>query len=290
MKNEEVERAVDNLSHKKRSRRGIGISKKMTVGIFAVLIAGTLIASAGLLTYYGQVTTTATVSQSILVDGKDYTVPITDSFATTGGCTVCKPHWIKNNACIEGAVSLDTTITGPGGPSGVNVAYYLDEWIDDDNEYNNVVGNVYDDEPYITWAINGDDTIDITFYNPTTWTVVFDYRVDGESGEDWSLTYDTITQGPCDGETWGQKYNFVVINGVGEETVTVEPCYKLEVSSRAGGEQQAYVPWITIERPELTSPFTLQPGEAIDFQIYHDFDIEIIPGTYIITTQFQPGT
>jgi len=69
-----IEERVDNLisPQKNRRRRGIGRSKKMTVGIFAVLIAVTLIASGALLSYYGSIETTVTVEQSIRLDGMTY--------------------------------------------------------------------------------------------------------------------------------------------------------------------------------------------------------------------------
>ena len=267
--------------------------KKTTkiLGIVAVLALSAMMVSAGLLSYYGKIETTANVQQSVLLDGEDYTTPITHELNAYGGCCLCFPHSLYNQGCVDADLDMSTVIDGNGnGPDGVYVHYYLSDWDVVSNEYNDIVGNVYDDEPYFTWSFNVDGTIDLNFYNPTTWMVVFDYQVDGEAGEDHDWTDDTISQGPCAGETFGQKYNWVVLSGEEDTTVTVDPCVSLRVGHRVGGEQQAYIPWVTFDRTEMTAPFTIGAGETIDFIVQYCFDIAIIPGTYGITTTFVPYT
>jgi hypothetical protein len=39
----------------------------------------------------------------------------------------------------------------------------------------------------------------------------------------------------------------------------------------------------------LSSPFTLPSGESWDIKICYIFNIAIAPGTYVITTEFQPA-
>ncbi len=265
----------------------IGISKKMLLSMFAVLIAGTLIASAGMLTYYGTIETTANVDQSVQLrysgNWINWNEPLPWDFTAVAGSCICKDFLIRNQAEVEAPITLDTEVyyngawRSPDSLDSFDVTYYLDEWTDDDSGLYNGVNNENDPEPYITWVINGDGTIDITFHNPTTYYAVFDYRVDGESGEDHQWTHDTIGQGPCEGEKFGQKYNWVSINGVGEETVTVEPCYEVMVGHRVGAEQNGYIPWITIERPELDNPYTLEPGEQLDFIIEYCFALKSDP-------------
>lgn len=41
---------------------------------------------------------------------------------------------------------------------------------------------------------------------------------------------------------------------------------------------------------EFGPTFTLCPDEILNFCICYNFDIAIVPDTYVITTQFQPGT
>lgn len=275
--------------------------KKSTkvLGVLAILVASTLVVSAGLLSFYGKVETTANVEQSVVLwDGSEwvnYNTPIGEDFDTTGGSCECVEHSIKNRADVEAPIEMDTNINGHGkGPGGVNVSYYLDSWMEDASLYNQI-DNVYDetedlDEPYFEYTFKANGDIQIDFYNPTTWLVTFDYRVDMEPGEDHEWTNDTIGQGPCAGDLFGQKYNWVELEGGENDSVTVSPCYKLDIGHRVGAEQNAYIPWVTIERPELTSPFTLQPGEQLDFIIQYCFDIAIEGGAYDITTTFAPVT
>jgi len=40
---------------------------------------------------------------------------------------------------------------------------------------------------------------------------------------------------------------------------------------------------------EIVSPFTLYPGERLDFYIKYEFAVDIYPGTYTITTKVEPA-
>jgi len=124
MKNDKVEREVDKLIfHKEnRSRRGIGMRRKTAVGIFAVLIAGALIASAGILTYYGQVQMTVDVGQSVQVKAggtgtwNDYDSPVSfssDIPIAPGGESFCFKLWVRNRASVPAPI-LFNTIPGAG--------------------------------------------------------------------------------------------------------------------------------------------------------------------------------
>lgn len=266
---------------KKIGRRG----KIALTVLIATMFIG--VASAGLLTYYGKIETTAEVSQAIVFDGKDDSTAITHALSTMGGCCECYKEKIKNRACIDGDVDFITTISGPGGPDGVDVTYRLLDWVIDDSDYNGV-NNEYTVEPYFTWTIDGNE-IALHFYNPTTWMAVFDYRVDGESGTDHQWTDMTISQGPCMGELFGQEYNPVVLAAGQSITKTVTPCQDVWVGMRQGGEQMCYIPWIHFEMPEMTTPFTIESGEIINFLVQYCFDIAIIPGAYTITTTALPN-
>jgi hypothetical protein len=74
------------------------------------LIAIAALASAGLLSYYGMITGTATVSQSVKVDGKSYTEPITYTYSGVAGSTVVDgPHNLTNDAQVPATVKFETS-------------------------------------------------------------------------------------------------------------------------------------------------------------------------------------
>ncbi len=83
--------------------------------ISAIILGLTLIAtlaSAGLLTYFGMITGTADVSQSVLVDGKDISeMPITGAWDgdTTAGDTIIEKHDLSNNLEIPATIDFNTT-------------------------------------------------------------------------------------------------------------------------------------------------------------------------------------
>lgn len=106
---------------------------KIIFSALAILIATALIAGAALLTHFGQVTTTATVLQSIVIsdDGinwKDYDEPIDTAITDMVHCT---PHWfkyhIRNRACADADVYFD--ITWLDAPNGDPTGYELANWI-----------------------------------------------------------------------------------------------------------------------------------------------------------------
>lgn len=87
--------------------------------ILAVLVAGSMIATAALIPYFGQVKTTAEVEQAVVIgepgDWHNYNVPIeyTIPEAAPGGETFCYKQWIWNRASIPVDVTFTTnTYTG----------------------------------------------------------------------------------------------------------------------------------------------------------------------------------
>jgi hypothetical protein len=72
------------------------------------------IGSAAVLTYYGTITASATVQQSILLDGKDVntgSLSIADQISESapGGEEFCAIHVLKNQMSVSGKVKLDTS-------------------------------------------------------------------------------------------------------------------------------------------------------------------------------------
>ena len=107
--------------------------------------------------------------------------------------------------------------------------------------------NAEEDRPYIDWEIDG-TVMELTFENPTTHAFAWDYRVDGApDGTPDQWTDDEISEGPLEGEKFGERYEGVTVVGPGSETVTVQATQDIEVILRRGAEQMWYVPWITFE-------------------------------------------
>ena len=94
-------------------------------------IVGTV--SAAVLTYYGKITGTVNVSQSVLVDGLAYpeSKDITYTFNGVGGGTYTSYHTLKNQAPVPAIVRMDTSVSAVDSeghsisPEGVTVTYQL---------------------------------------------------------------------------------------------------------------------------------------------------------------------
>lgn len=108
------------------------------------------------------------------------------------------------------------------------------------NDYNRE-----EDKPYIEWEKDGTE-ITFTFVNPTPYPFVFDYRIDGEEGEEHDWSDILIVEGELEGKKIGPWYNPVtVINDTYEVTVTAEE--EVWVGMRVGAKQNWYLDWIIFE-------------------------------------------
>jgi hypothetical protein len=95
--------------------------KQIPIAAIALLaIAG--LASAGLLSYYGKITGTATVEQSVFLDGKNVkngSLEITYSYTGVAGDTVVDgPHKLVNNANVPAKINFETTCCNSTGQCG----------------------------------------------------------------------------------------------------------------------------------------------------------------------------
>ena len=142
---EEIRKHVDELSteRKRKTKKRIRtrLNRKIVFGVLSVLIAGALITSAGLLSYYGKIETTATVSQSVLLDGKDYTTPATHAQLTAiGGCCEYRLHELENQGCLDASIHYENTIRDEFGgcinPEGVTITLInTDDNTDIENDF-----------------------------------------------------------------------------------------------------------------------------------------------------------
>jgi hypothetical protein len=123
-KNEEVKKNME-----KRS-----ISKKTLVGVFAVLIACTLVASAGMLTHFGRINTTANVEQSVQLrhggEWQNWNAPLPWDVNAVAGSCLSRKFLIRNQAEVEASIDLDTEVyynnawRSPDGLTSFDVNYY----------------------------------------------------------------------------------------------------------------------------------------------------------------------
>jgi len=198
MKHEEVVREVDNLLHKKGRRRGIGISKKTGIGIFAVMIAATLIASGALLSYYGKMEVTATVDQSVVTstDGGtwvNFDTPITRDLGNVVSCNdYTYKAWIWNRACTEANVEIINECTlspvvsgGEWDDEGFDITHYI---IGDPQTIKLLQKEVvFGTSPWV--EVIGGAYADLTFNTCNKW---FTYKIKYSGltiGMDYSLIY-----------------------------------------------------------------------------------------------------
>ena len=91
----------------------------LVVLVLAVCIS---IASATLLTHYGEERVTVNVRQAIVFDGMEDNSPVEHEFSIFGGCTRCIKEKIKNRGCIDGIVDFETTYCPDG--DGITTTIY----------------------------------------------------------------------------------------------------------------------------------------------------------------------
>ena len=81
--------------------------KKLPVFMIALFAIG--LASAALLSYYGVITGTFVAAQSVLVDGNNWNVGVTDEISESapGGEEFCFKHFLKNDASVSTNVTFE---------------------------------------------------------------------------------------------------------------------------------------------------------------------------------------
>ena len=97
-----------------RSKRVTVLGKSIPAMTIALLLIGGL-ASAALLTYYGTITATVNVQQSILLDSLAWPASqVTDiiSEAAPGGETFCFEHYLTNQMSVAGTVNFEGSCSG----------------------------------------------------------------------------------------------------------------------------------------------------------------------------------
>lgn len=307
----------------------VGKLGKRGMIVLAVLIAVSMIASAGLLTYFGRITTTATVTQGVMVDENNWNVPVTAEFDAQAGCCYCFEHEITNYGCDP--IWLDWETSGLPDMDGITVSFtrspYLGELelevLDGFALYDDFVVYVDDILVYTYDAMgNGDENwiIHIVDLLPFEINALGTHTVKVDcTSEMWEYF-----------ETYGQLgVNYIQLTcelgtltdyvDIGDETSEaghnlvgwgcIEPATH---GGTWGGIDDCRATWVlddesyatvdlTLELeceecgdcigiPIMEDAFELCPDETIQFLICYDFDMLIIPDTYIITTELVPAT
>jgi len=315
------------------------------IGVFAVLIAFSMIATAGLLAYYGKVETTANVGQSVVLsdDGGDnwrnYNEPISYQFDGMGGDCEIVDYLIKNRASVEAEIDITTSYNTYGkGTAGVDVTYYK------------YAGYSYDG----TIQLKDTGELEITVEEDENWVIwTFDYPVEDWTGNgiistnviiasDDGIEYqihnnDGVDSGFAFGEWLYSEYDDGWHTGTGGNNQEVDGIWWIQASGERDAQGTDGILQIKIHKSqlgetfywasipnvgsgwnegnygfyptpsgftwsdtdntscheanfweELTTPFTLQPGEELPFRIKYCFAINIMPGQYDITSTFVP--
>ena len=303
--------------NKGRRRRGIGISKKTAIGIFVVMIAATLIASAGtLLTYFGQIETTAEVEQAVVIsDGtgwKNWDQPITHTIPefAPGGETFCYEQWIWNRASIPVEVSLDTnSYDGITTTYSIPAVYAYEKNIPGkDGGLPDLNVKVEDTGDWLLWTYTGDGTtrptpkMSVSIDYPTGFSIT---TFDDGSHDGWYYAPDGGSEvylgayAGYDGSASGYEWVQTTASG---NVMTVKilkahlgdsfkwhgygnfyngQCWINDQETGTGYEVNQFV--VNLWQP--TTGFTLLSDEVLQFRICYAFDLHIPPDTYILTTE-----
>jgi hypothetical protein len=334
-----IDKKVDNLLS--------GNMKKSTkvLGVLTILVASTLVVSAGLLSFYGKVETTANVQQSVQLRNvggswRNWDNPIDANISTVGGDCEIEDFEIRNQASIEAKIGIDTSITKDSiwvnpDPSvgGVNVsvlvpAEYTKEFLAEDTILDGTDVSVEATDDWVIWTmevpLNGTHGTGLGSGGQAAWSISIGqgseilYQIHNNDGTDGNYANGKYLYSEYDNGWHTGSDNTPVsaiswIQATGTRTAAVcGGIYTIKIDRDELGDEFKWAAHINYESDslpkdfgwgdtntdnfytavlteELTSPFTLQPGEQLDFVIKYCFDVAIEPDDdYTITTEFQP--
>jgi len=301
---------------KKLGRRGLIV--------LAVLLVSATLVGATLLTFFGEIETTMTVEQSVMIDGNGWDEPVAHSIEAIGGCTYCFEHTILNQGCQ--GIWLDWLHTGTPNMEGIDITMTQESPCHLDYITLEVLDGIADDsfELYVDEELVYTYTDEEPINDPETW---IEHEIDLSPYEIVSCMAHEIkivAIGPQweQFETYGQlgvnQINLYVNDklcnevNIGNESseagIPMEGWGPIEPATSGGnwggiddcravwidGDE----PWATVEltctccpgEVEMETPFYLESGESIDFSICYELDMLIAPGTYHIYSTLVPAT
>lgn len=141
------------------------MKKKALIAVLAIpLLVG--IVSAAVISYFGQVKLTATVTQAILLDGKDYTeMPIEETATVVGGESFYRYHWLKSHASVPVTIEFETTYSPALADAEIVTTYTTT--ITESSSYD----DYYDDKRIMVLKQIGDMTVSEFLALPLEYTV-----------------------------------------------------------------------------------------------------------------------
>lgn len=270
-----------------------------TLVIAFVLMVG--LGSAAMLTHYGQIEGTATVEQSVLVDGEGYENSMRLEYiidAIAGNTYMDEPHTLQDQANIPVEIEMSTTYSGPSwdgittryvgmttltektvnfsasvweipvGANEVDIEYTL---VGDSFTAEVVEGDEIEGYILVYYKDNSD-----RFNNPAKAILIEDivgnlpYSTDGNADEyDYCATSEYLT---CHGaKLWYIPENAVDTEGNINWGMASQFYYETElVQYNADGE------------------IILYPQHVLTFGIENTFDVASIPGTHVIMSYISP--
>jgi hypothetical protein len=275
------------------------------------LIAIAALASAGLLSYYGMITGTATVSQSVLVDGYDITHgTITEPFSVKGGETKETSHTITDQSSQAALVKLDSVITsGPYGGDGVRITYgFTLSSLNSTTPGEEVdvlrmpVGMTWSELINVSYTFRMTSAENKNCNNPF---VVLYIDSDNDGKVDGMYSTPQTTEVTCDVEatkTW-VKSDFFKVYGTDVTGDTRILSVGIDVGWQGSAETNPGAQTTKLKEVKINGNLISKPGivvviggtnnpaptRTLDFSIIYDFALEIYPGTYTIETKVIPA-
>jgi hypothetical protein len=294
--------------------------KRFLLAILATtLLVG--VASAAVISYFGQIQMTANVRQAVLLDGKDHTqMPLYEASNVAGGESFCRYHWLESQTNVpvvlyfytdywpEGngiTTTYTTTITELVGYEhyyddcqrlvALRAWLKLEDLLGVDLGYTvNVIANPTFAPNINIWITDGAGSYRIVHAWGKDWTgtglktVTFEQLLDGIMG--YGATIRDSLYPPDYPKIYYSESELITDYGNWY-------AYFVEVRAQAGlaGGQvlrpvQFKAADITMNMPDTDTftSLTLQPGEFLPFYICYSFDLLIKPDTYIIYSTVKP--
>jgi hypothetical protein len=293
--------------------------KKMFIaGLAIALLIG--VVGAWTISYFGQIQMTANVKQAVLLDGKDITeMPITDSLDAAGGEIVCKFHWLESQTSVPVNLALVTDITYDGG---ITVEYYKFgeltlgasdfAYRDPAVEYVSEVV-VSRGEGCVAWTIDLNGSLISRHWSTgaqlliATPEVIYTFGISPGAASQpvykeykngaWSSPL-PVPEGMeassnVNDEHFMLKIPLKYLCGA-KWAINIEASWPGHSGSWYAQYPKDWGRWgsptvgVADLLTPIESPFTLAPGERLDFIICYKFAVNIYPGTYTITTTVKP--